>query len=74
MNFAKFLRKPFLTEHLQWLLLTAANLLNSMIQVEIMTTIQPKLAQAATRGFLWKTAVLKNVIIFTVKHQQWRLF
>ena len=58
-NFEKFLRTPFFTEHLWWLLLD-----------RVMNT----LLRSSRPYMLFKIDVLKNFAIFTGKHKCWSLF
>ena len=58
-NFEKFLRTPFFTEHLWWLLLD-----------RVMNT----LLRSSRPYMLFKINVLKNFAIFTGKHKCWSLF
>ena len=69
-NFAKFLRAPFLTEHFRWLLRLLHFLSSSLrylfIQEKVQTNIKGKTLRSSHSQMFFKIAVLKNFSV-TVK-------
>ena len=67
MTFAKFLRRPFLTQYLRWLLLPIVFIQISVSLNEMFIYCLLVYTEAATRDVL-KKSLLKNFAKFTGKH------